>query len=466
MKKQPRFDRRGSLAAALIIAGLGGAMWRRAPHGKPVVVQTTKLFRQDLTSHVSGSGEIKPASWVNISAMAYGQITSILVKEGDRVKKGQELARLESVQPNADVEAQKQALAAAKSDMQAAESALHFSEASQRTAAADLARDEAQSARDAALRRRSEQLFLRHFVSHQDLDTSRAADLISIAAVARSRAAAAQTAAQVTQARHQLESAVRRVGQAAATLTRLTNVLSKYSFVSTLDGMVTNLPVHVGEFMVLGIQNSPGSLLMTIADMSVVNAEVKVDETDIINVKVNQEAEVTIDALPDRTFKGRVTDVGNSAIIRSTGQATSLSAVASQEAKDFKVVVTLFDPPPGLRPGLSATAKVRTAFSSKVLCCPIQAITTRKHSQLADGAVTQKAPSDPAAEIEGVFVVRDNLARFEPVKSGITGATDVEITGQVAENDVVVTGNYKTLRTLKAGASVQIDNDGAADPLN
>src|SRR5947209_8438439 len=202
-------------------------------------------------------------------------------------------------------------------------------------------------------------------------------------------------------------------------------------------GMITNLPVREGETVVIGIQNSPGSTLMTIADMSVITAEVKVDETDIVNVKMGQPAEVTIDAIPKKTFKAVVTEIGNNAIVRSSGVSTSQQATASEEAKDFKVVVTLADPPKDLRPGLSTTAKITTAKKGNVLSLPIQALTLRTKEQIdaqnnPPGSVHAASPStgDPASkskkgeELQGVFVIRSKKAMFVPVTTGITGTTD------------------------------------------
>ena len=199
----------------------------------------------------------------------------------------------------------------------------------------------------------------------------------------------------------------------------------KTTYAAPYDGMITNLPVREGETVVIGIQNSPGSTLMTLADMSVITAEVKVDETDIVNVRLGQPAEVSIDAIPKKTFKAVVTEIGNNAIVRSTGVSTSQQTSASQEAKDFKVVVTLQDPPENLRPGLSATAKITTATRSGVLSIPIQALTVRSRADLKAASaekvsVQAAAPSSEASnttsadkeEVQGVFVIRDRQGRI------------------------------------------------------
>jgi HlyD family secretion protein len=206
---------------------------------------------------------------------------------------------------------------------------------------------------------------------------------------------------------------------------------------------------------------------MTLADMSVITAEVKVDETDIVNVRLGQVADVTIDAIPRQVFHGQVTEIGNNAIVRSTGVATSQQSSTSQEAKDFKVVVTLTDPPSGLRPGLSSTAKITTANRSSVLSIPIQSLTIRSRADLENKASEKNAvkaasaPMDSAKlkeEVQGVFVIRNKKAEFVPVDTGISGTTDIEITKGLQEGDEVITGSYKVLRTLKPGTSVKIDN--------
>jgi HlyD family secretion protein len=235
--------------------------------------------------------------------------------------------------------------------------------------------------------------------------------------------------------------------------------------------VVTNLPVREGETVVIGIQNSPGSTLMTIADLSVITAEVRVDETDIVNVKLGQPADVTIDAIPKKSFKAVVTEIGDNAIVRSTGVATTQQTASSQEAKDFKVVVTLQDPPENLRPGLSTTAKITTATRAQVVSIPIQALTIRRKADLEEAktadknAVQAAAPQGTASnnskdkeDVQGVFVIRKGKAEFVPVDTGIAGTTDIEVLNGLQPGDEIVTGSYKVLRTMKPGASVKIDN--------
>jgi HlyD family secretion protein len=213
--------------------------------------------------------------------------------------------------------------------------------------------------------------------------------------------------------------------------------------------------------------------LLTISDMSVVTAEVKVDETDITNVKNGQPAEVTIDAIPNKIFPGQVTAVGDLAILRSSGSASMTEITANtQEARDFKVVITLDNPPPGLRPGLSVTAKVQTAQKKDVLSIPIQALAMRSQKDLANaksdsgGSVTLAASNSDAAapskaETQGVFVVRGNKVQFVPVGTGISGVTDIEVSNGLALGDQIVIGSYKALRSLHSGSTIKIDNTTA-----
>jgi HlyD family secretion protein len=206
--------------------------------------------------------------------------------------------------------------------------------------------------------------------------------------------------------------------------------------------------------------------------MSVVTSEVKVDETDIVNVKIGQDAEVTIDAIPGKTFKGKVTEIGSQAVLRSSGLATTQTTTSNQEAKDFKVVVTLEAPPENLRPGLSTTAKIRTAEKKGVIAIPIQALAMRSRKDLDEAAksgkkdsnVTLAAPApvtigDPKKdEVQGIFVVNGKTATFRPVETGISGVTDIEITKGLQAGDEIVVGSYKALRTLKPEAKVKVDN--------
>lgn len=439
--------------AAIVLIGIVSFTVYQS-HKNVVTVQTGKVQRQDLTAIVSASGEIKPKNYVNIGANAFGKITKLYVKEGDQVKKGQLLAQLENIQPEADVNATRAALAAAETDSVAAQAALN-------TSVADLNRAEADLDRMKLDWERAQGLYKDALIAKSEFDSRKNAWQEAVAGVA-------QAQARIAQAKAQKESADRRITQNRANLTHAADVLQKTTYEAPFDGMITNLPVREGETVVIGIQNSPGSTLMTIADMSVITAEVKVDETDIVNVHLGQPAEVSIDAIPKQTFKATVSEIGNNAIVRSTGLATSQETSSSQEAKDFKVVVTLLNPPANLRPGLSATAKVTTATRNNAITIPIQALTIRQQSDLEPknndmGAVQAAAPPKEASknnnqEIQGVFVIRNRKAEFVPVQTGIAGTSDIEVLGGVKEGDEIITGSYKVLRTLRPGASVKIDN--------
>src|SRR5208337_4577256 len=439
-------------AGVLIVLAAIVAFTVYQSHKNVVTVQTGTAKRQDLAAIVSASGEIKPKTYVNIGANAFGKITRLYVKEGDRVKQGQLLAQLENVQPAADMDATQASLEAARTDAAAAEAAIN-------TSLADLNRAKSDAERSQLDWARTQGLYNDALIAKSEYDSQKAA-------YQAAQAGLAQAQARVAQAKAQKESAERHIAQGRANLTHAADVLKKTTYAAPFDGTITNLPVREGETVVIGIQNSPGSTLMTLADMSVITAEIKVDETDIVNVKLAQPADVTIDAIPKKTFKAVVTQIGDNAIVRSTGVSTSQTESASQEAKDFKVVVTLQDPPPDLRPGLSATAKITTATRSNVVTIPIQALTVRRPEDLVTkkekGAVQAASPQKPASndktEIQGVFVIRNHKAEFVPASTGIAGTTDIEALQGIKEGDEIVTGSYKVLRTLRPGASVKIDN--------
>jgi len=420
-----------------------------------VTVQTGKVQKQTLASVVSASGEIKPKTYVNIGANAFGKIIKLHVKEGDHVTKGQLLAQLENVQSSADVNAARASVQASETDSVAADAAL-------KTSLADLNRAKSDAIHAKLDWDRAQGLYNAALIAKQDYDVKKAAWESADAGLA-------QAEARVAQAKAQKDSSDKHITQNQANLTRVSDVLQKTTYEAPFDGVITNLPVREGETVVIGIQNSPGSTLMTLADMSVITSEVKVDETDIVNVRLGQPADVTIDAIPRKVFHGVVSEIGDNAIVRSTGVATSQATSTSEEAKDFKVVVTLTDPPADLRPGLSSTAKITTATRSSVLSIPIQALTVRTQADLVPkdkdaGKNSVQAASVPAEaskqkdEVQGVFVIRNKKAEFIPVDTGISGTTDIEIIKGLQEGDEVITGSYKVLRTLKPGTSVKIDN--------
>ena len=443
----------------LVAGGVVAFMVYKAQSGYTAVL-TGKVVRQDLATVVSGTGQIKPKTYVNIGATAFGRITHLDVKEGDHVTKGQVLARVENVQPEANVDAQKAAISSATTDVNSLVAAEKTAQANINHAKADL--EQKQLDWD-----RAKALYQQQLIAKQDFDAKKAAYDLAVATLDQSNAALVQAVAQTASGRA-------KITNNQATLRSNVDALDKTVSIAPFNGIVTNLPVREGETVVVGIQNAEGSTLMTLADMSVITAEVKVDETDIVNIQVGQPADVTADALPGRAFKGHVTLVGDQAILRSTGIATSQSTTGTEEAKDFKVVVTLDQPDDALRPGLSTTAKITTAQKSNVLTIPIQALTNHVPEALdANGKPlpASKTPATPpsggkpapaAQPVQGVFIVKNDASKiravFVPVKTGITGATDIEVLSGLVEGQEIVIGPFKTLRTLKGGSLLKRDD--------
>ena len=460
-----------TIIIVLVVLALGIGVYASTVLSKRgvVAVQTGKVVRQDLTSLVTASGEIKPKNYINIGANAIGLLTRILVKEGDRVSKGQLVARVENIQPEAQVASQKAQVSSAEADSNAAEAGLKTADEALHTQQAVI--DHAQSDLDHAKLDydRAKELFKDQLLAKQDFDAKKATYDAAVAALNEQQTRLVQARSSREQTAAQLASAQRRVAQANAVLAQYTDMLHKFDSYAPLDGVVTNLPVREGETVVPGQTNLAGSNIMTIADMSLITAEVKVDETDIVSVALNQKADITIDAIPNKTFKGHVIEIGNTAILRSTGLAASQSAVSSQEAKDFKVVVAMDDPPEEIRPGLSCTAKITTATRQKALTIPIQALTIRQKGDLevkpktgtGTMAATKPTPAEEKArkeEVQGVFVIAGGKAQFRKVETGITGSTDIEVVTGLKEGDEIVTGSYQIIRTLRNEAQVKVDN--------
>ena len=450
------------LLIVVAVLVLGGIIVGTILHGQASVIKvaTGKAVHQDLISVVNGTGQIKPKTYVNIGATAFGRITHLNVKEGDHVKAGTILATVESVQPQATVEAQQATISASKTDITSYLAA-------EKTAEANIAQGKADLEQKKLDYNRALALYNDKLIAKQDYDAKKAAYDMSAATLDQRQAALAQALAQTDSQRGHMNQAV---ASQRANYDALDKTVSRAPF----DGLVTNVPVREGETVVLGIQNAEGSTLMTLADMSVITAEVKVDETDIVNVALNQPAEVTVDALPGRVFKGHVTQVGDQALLRTTGVATSQSTTGTEEAKDFKVVVTI-DQTPGLandelRPGLSTTAKITTAHKPNALTIPIQALVQRDPATeklLAANAGKPKAGAVSAATskpqpVQGVYLLQADhkklRAIFVPVTTGITGATDIQVLSGLKEGDEIVTGRYRILRGLKSGTAVKVDN--------
>jgi len=465
-----------ALVGAVALVGLvvGGIVWSK---GGVVTVQTAKVAREDLSAIVTASGEIKPptADLANVNASSIGKITEIDVKEGDSVKKGQLLLKTEAVQANATVDMQRAALATARSDVEGDIAAVQSAEAALNAALAEVQTAQANLVRAQEEFKRGQDLLRDKLIAQNEFDTRLNTVKVDQAALDEAQAKVVQFKAQLQQAKHTLDSQRARVAQAEANLASAVDVRDKTIYTAPLDGIVTSLPVHVGENVVPGIQNTVGSLLYQISDLAVITAEVKVDETDIVNVKLGQPAEVTIDAIPNKTFKGKVTEIGQSAIGRTSGTTSGTSTTTTEEAKDFKVVVMLDNPPPGLRPGLSTTAKITTATRQNAVTIPIQALTVRTRRQLEEEeidksgkgkakAATSQTPTSAKdkdkgkEEVQGAFVLKDGRAVFTAIESGIMGQSDMEVLKGVQANDEIVSGPFSVLRTLKNHTKVKVDN--------
>ena len=446
------------VAIVLVLAGIVVAS---ILHGQANVtkVATGKVARQDLTSIVNGTGQIKPLTYVNVGATAFGRITHLYVKEGDHVKAGTTLATVENIQPQATVAAQQASIAAAHTDITSFQAA-------EKTAEANILQGQADLEQKRLDFTRAQSLYDQKLIAKQDFDAKRAAYDMSAATLAQRQAALAQALAQTDSQRGHANQAI---ASQRANYDALDKTISRAPF----NGLVTNVPVREGETVVVGIQNAGGSTIMTLADMSVITAEVKVDETDIVNVSLNQPADVTVDALPGRILKGHVTEVGDQALLRTTGLSTTQSTTGTEEAKDFKVVVTLDKASDDLRPGLSATAKITTAHKPDILTIPIQALVQRDpaaEKTLAAnggkpptaGAATPAGAATRLQLVQGVYVLQMDHKKqrvcFVSVTIGIIGSTDIEVLSGLKDGEQIVTGRYRILRALKSGTAVKVDN--------
>lgn len=400
------------LAAAIVAQNLRG-------HRQPAVeVETTRVTRKALRATVNGSGRIEPKRLVNVSANTMGKITRVAVREGDPVEKGQFLLEIDPTPY--------------ESAAQGAAAGLALAEARLREARASLEEARLELERQRALREQG-------FGVERDLERATSAHLAQAAAVQAAEESVDVARAQLRGARHDL---------------------AKVRIHAEIAGVVTRLNVEEGENAVIGTMNNPGTVLLTVADLGVLEARVRVDETDAVEVAPGQPAEVEIDAFPDTLFSGTVTEVGNSPIYR--GDAFS------EQAADYEVVVTLDTAIPGARPGLSASADIRTAVRDSALAVPIQAVVLQGRGGIGEEAggkaeEEERGEAEPAAgpgsnakDVEGVFVVEDKRARFRPVSTGIAGETDFEVLQGLSEGETVVTGDFKALRNLEDGDRVKV----------
>jgi HlyD family secretion protein len=454
----------------------------RATRTDQISVQTSKTSRKDsLKSQVSASGQIRAKDYVNLQAEIVGVVTELRVREGDRVKKGDILLKIDPIQTAAQNESSKAQFEAARQELQAQQFQISTADhnLSNSKVQVESARSQADQAEAGYKRaqnsfKRSQQLNEDGLISREEYEQAQLSLTAakSQAEVARKQLEQMETQIKISennlsQMKNSFTAAQVRLRSQEANLTQATDQLKKTTMYSALNGVVTQLVVHAGERAVPGTLNSPQATLMTISDLSVIQTELKVDETDIVSLAIGNPAKIKVDALPDLVLDGEVTEIGNSPI--------TTSSASTQEAKDFKVIVTVKNPPDKIRPGMSCTADIITDTRTNVLAIPIQALTIREVEVDKDGKYIQpdlaKKKSGTVAqadtsknkinkkELEGVFVItKDNVARFRPVKTGITGESEIEVRSDLQEGEVIVSGSFQTLRTLKDGAVVKVEN--------
>jgi HlyD family secretion protein len=368
---------------------------------KGTAVQISKVDRETIQAKVSANGKIQAVKKVDISANTFGQVTRLAVKEGDAVKAGQFLLEIDPSRSQANAEGLSASKEASAKDWESAKARLN-------QAKSDFARAQA----------------------------NREAGIISLAEFEQAKTA-------LSTAESASIGAQRRVDQAYATLRDARIALSKATLLSPMDGVVTAKRIEVGETAVVGVQNQPGSVLLTISDMSKVEAEMEVDEASIPSVKVGQEAQVKIDAFPNQSFIGQVTEVGGSPILKAS----------TNEAIKFKVKVWIKNPPFSIKPGLSAQADISTGVRPNALAIPIQSLVTREIKRKEGEAPKPGVPK----EEEGVYLMKDAKAQFQAIKTGLMGELKVEITEGLQEGEQVITGPFRALRDFKGGEKVRVD---------
>jgi HlyD family secretion protein len=386
--------------ALLVVAGITTASIRsKRKEGTPVTFG--KVERQELVSKVSANGQIDAQRKVDLSANVMGQIVNLAVREGDVVKKGDFLLQIDRKQLTASAEGAEASVRALFSDRDAARANLAEAERTYQ---------------------RTRNNFDQKIVPAAELDKARTT---------------------VDSARANVSSIEQRIQQARSNVAAARDTLSKTTMTAPMAGIITALPVEEGEVAVIGTMNNAGTKLLTIADMSVVEAVMEVDETDVPNVKVGQRATVTIDAYPNKTYEGVVTEVGSSPM-------TAQRAGASGEAINFEVKIQLTTPPAGVRPGFSASADIITGTREKALAVPLQALVVREKP----GSKAGKAQDE-----EGVYVHKDGKVSFVPVSTGLAGDTNIEITKGLTEGQQIVTGPFRALRDIKDGSKVREEKE-------
>jgi HlyD family secretion protein len=440
-----------AVVALVIIGAAGGsAWWFRRSTAPLVTVETVKA--RDLEALVSASGKIQPKKFVNISADTSGRIVNLAVNEGDRVAMGQFLMQIDPRTLRTRVESGQAALKGAESALDQARQGVETARVQLAVAQQNLKRQQDLWAK---------QLTTREALERADNDVRLAQSALS-------------------EREKQVRTQEMRLGQDRAALQSAEFDLSKVRIESPIAGIVTRRNVQEGETAVVGTMNNAGTVLLTVADMSVIQAEVEVDETNIPNVQLGQQAKITIDAVPDRTFKGHVTEIGNSPIQAAGQQA---NAASTQQATNFKVVVVLDEQVPDVRPGFTCTADITTAVRKNVTAVPIPAVAVRELIYDAGGQIVKQprvegrrnpqvpvtpvelGPGQTRKETEGVFVFRNNRAEFVPVKLGIAGDRFFEVLSGIKSGDQVITGPYNSVRGITDGDQVKIDPKANAAAL-
>ena len=401
------------LAAVAVVIALG-----RGGERGPEVELAAAERRERFQSFVNASGEVLAERYADVGSSVMGRVVELPVAEGETVSAGDLLARIDPIQAKSELDAAEAAIRALQAEGQSAmEQVL--------SARADLELAEAQARESEQSLERTDALHEEGLVARSELDIARATAESRRAQVDSARAAIARSDGI-------REAAERRVAQARAQAARARDLLQKTSIEAPISGVVSRLQVREGEMVVIGIQNQPGTVLLTVSDLSELNAEVKVAEADVLRVEIGQEATVTLEAVPERSFRGRVTEVGASALPQLTAGAA---------AREFRVEIRLVEPAPGIRPGLTCDAEILVGETSDAIVVPLQSVVIRI--------------GDDGAEERGVFTVADGLARFQPVETGMIGGLDIEVDGVEVDTDVIV-GPYEVLRELEDGAPVEV----------
>lgn len=445
--------------ATVAIVVIGGAAatvyFRRQDQGISVTAET--IQRRDLEAIVSASGKIEPQKTVNISAQSMGRVTRLAVNEGERVRAGQFLLQIDAVAAEAAVRRDEAAVAGARTGLEQSRVSLQSARASLELARQSL--------------KRQQELWQSGLTTRENLERAQA-ELDVRESDLRAR-------------EQEIKTRETQLNQQEAGLQSSRHSLSQVRFEAPFDGIITRRNIEEGENVVVGTMNNAGTVLLTVADMSVIEAEIEVDETDIPFVQLGQPAKVTIDAIPDHSFSGTVTEIGNSPIQQANAQAPS--QVTARTATNFKVTVTIADQIPDVRPGFTCTAEITTATRGQALSVPIQALTVRELLYDQKGnvipefrppkprfqfgpaasaaapapATTELLPGQKREETEGVFLIRDGKATFVPVKLGIAGERYLEVLGGLKEGDRVITGPFESVRAMYEADTVNTNRPGA-----